>query len=81
MAQCGTYAGYQEHVRYGQPTCDECRSAARAYMREYRSKDAAGGYARSREQMNLRTRALRILGQRHPAELRQIVDDLRGSDG
>ena len=27
VAQCGTRAGYNKHLRLGEPTCNECRAA------------------------------------------------------
>lgn len=34
--ECGTYAGYQRHVRRGEVTCADCRRASAAYMRQFR---------------------------------------------
>lgn len=40
--RCGTPAGYRRHRRAGERTCDPCRAANAAYIREYRAKKAAG---------------------------------------
>ena len=77
MADCGTYAGYVAHVSAGEPTCPPCRRAASDYTRAWRAKNPEA-YAREKEQAKLRDRALRILGQRHPNELRGIMSDLAG---
>lgn len=34
-SECGTDGGYQRHHRLGEPVCDACAVAHRAYMREY----------------------------------------------
>ena len=78
MADCGTYAGYVAHVSAGEHTCPPCRLAAADYMRAWRARRPAEAAARDKAQKALRDRALRILGQRHPNELRGIMSDLAG---
>lgn len=34
-AEHGTNSGYQAHIAYGIPPCDECRAARSAYTRDY----------------------------------------------
>jgi hypothetical protein len=34
----GTYGGYQKHKRTGTVTCEACRAAYLAYMREWRAR-------------------------------------------
>lgn len=34
QAQCGTTSGHARHIRLREPTCEACREAKRAYMRE-----------------------------------------------
>ena len=45
VAQCGTRAGYARHLRQGEPTCEECRSAQTlavlAYKRAREERDSA----------------------------------------
>lgn len=48
-APCGTYGGYQRHLKSGEATCSDCREAARLYRverrrthPEEREKDMAG---------------------------------------
>jgi hypothetical protein len=35
IAQCGTRAGYQRHLDRGEATCDPCKAAHAAAMRDY----------------------------------------------
>lgn len=73
---CGTYGGYQAHKKRGEAACDECRDASRRYMAEYRRKhpevrdaDIAG--------LDARREATRLLIQRHEAEFRQLLKDVK----
>ena len=34
--ECGTRGGYDRHLRAGEATCDECRAAQAAHLREWR---------------------------------------------
>lgn len=36
--QCGTYAGWQRHVRKQQPVCPDCARICREYMRAWRAR-------------------------------------------
>ena len=39
VAQCGTRAGYNKHLRLGEPTCEACRAAQTAAVSRFqRSK-------------------------------------------
>ncbi|MDK8450982.1 hypothetical protein [Corynebacterium mastitidis] len=40
--KCGSVAGYRQHVRKKERTCDECRAAYNAHAREHRAKLASG---------------------------------------
>lgn len=41
VAQCGTRAGYNKHLRLGEATCDDCKKAqSAAVMRIYKAKVA-----------------------------------------
>lgn len=50
--QCGTQAGYRQHSKRGELSCEECRSANREYQREYRA-----GKKRSRKPSAAKKRA------------------------
>jgi hypothetical protein len=39
---CGTYSGYQKHIRNKEETCFPCRSARAEYTRQYRKLRACG---------------------------------------
>ena len=67
---CGTYAGYQRHARRRENACDECKAAARDYMRDFRSRP--GNREREREGNRAATRALWALANRHEAEYRAL---------
>lgn len=41
-AECGSDGGYRRHLRRGEPACDACAVAHRAYMREYMAGRRAG---------------------------------------
>lgn len=41
-AECGSTGGYQRHHRRGEPACDACAMAHRAYMRKYMTVRRAG---------------------------------------
>jgi hypothetical protein len=44
VAQCGTRAGYNRHIKQGTPTCTECKAAQTAgVMRYKREKALANG--------------------------------------
>ena len=40
---CGTVEGYRRHRGAGEVTCDRCKEANAAYMREYRSRPEWSG--------------------------------------
>lgn len=37
---CGTYSGYQKHIRDKEPTCFACRAARAEYARNYRRQQS-----------------------------------------
>ena len=78
MEEHGTPAGYQAHKRRGDQTCEACRRAHRQYMQAWRQENP-DREAQQRAAGRLRNRALAILGQRHAAELAQIIQGLNGS--
>lgn len=79
MAEHGTYAAYIAHTASGSRPCAECRRAASDYQREWRQKSSK--YAAQVARQKVKDRALRILGQRHPTELRTIIAEIGASDG
>lgn len=76
-ALCGTPAGYSRHIRYGQAIDDPCRWAHALTHEIYRMNADEDRRARERDRVALRSRALTILGQRHPAEVLAIVEELK----
>ena len=44
VAQCGTRAGYNRHIKQGEPTCTACKAAQLEGVRKYqREKAMANG--------------------------------------
>jgi hypothetical protein len=70
--KCGTYAGYQRHIYYKEPTCDRCREAQREYMRAYRQRPAARRTVNA--QQAARSRALWRLVDMHPGEFQLLYE-------
>ena len=35
LAPCGTRSAYNRHLRYGEPTCEECRKAHSEHIRNW----------------------------------------------
>jgi hypothetical protein len=70
---CGTYAGYQRHLRRDEPSCQPCRDAAAAYQREWRSDPAHRRAHRSGTRA--RSRALWRLARLYPEVYRSLVAD------
>ena len=40
VAQCGTRAGYNRHLKQGEPTCDDCKAAQSAAVSKWKQKVA-----------------------------------------
>ena len=40
VAQCGTRAGYNRHIKQGTPTCAECRLAQTEGVKKYQREKA-----------------------------------------
>lgn len=66
----GTYKGYQRCVRRDAGSCAECRAAASAYSREYRSRPQVRAAELAREAA--RQRAYSRLARAHPADYRAL---------
>ena len=44
IAECGTRAGYNRHIKQGEPTCAECKAAQNEAVKRYqREKALANG--------------------------------------
>jgi hypothetical protein len=44
VAECGTRAGYNRHIKQGEPTCTACKAAQNAGVKKYqREKAMANG--------------------------------------
>ena len=67
---CGTYAGYQRHVRNGEPTCEPCREKARERMAAYRSDPNVA--AKVKAENAARDRAAWRLVDMHRDDFRRI---------
>lgn len=70
----GTYAGYQKHKVLRIKPCDECREAAREYMRKYRADPSRK--AHERERVRIRSVAASVIVNRHKAEYLDLVAEL-----
>lgn len=71
--QCGTNAAYDRHRRQKEPTCQACRDAHNAYMRDYRNRQPTYAKTRANARMNARYRALAQLGENHPDRLAELI--------
>lgn len=75
LSPCGSYGGYQRHVKASEEPCAECRDANRRYQAEHRNKhperreaDIAGLLAR-------REATKRLIAQ-HRAEFKRLIDEV-----
>lgn len=69
MSEHGTNAGYERHRRTGTPACDPCKAAHSANNRRWRVESAAS--------KRLKTKAARILRERHALEYLTILRELK----
>jgi hypothetical protein len=74
--QCGTYAGYQAHLRRGETTCGPCRKAAAGYSASLRAASPARR-AKDRWWKKTRQKALERLAAEHPARFLHLIDEER----
>ena len=72
VARCGTYAGYQAHLKRGEKACRECLGASAAWRRQYRA-GRADVRAFDKWQRNTYHRALSALARAHPAEFYRLL--------
>lgn len=79
-SHCGSYTGYQSHLKNGTKVCDSCRAEAKRYRRDWRRRNPPAE-ARARHRQYARSRALAQLGKRYPEELEELISiELRRSD-
>lgn len=71
---CGTYAGVQRHNRLGEPVCDDCRTARRDYMREYRRRQGPNA---DKWWNRTRYEALHRLAEEYPVRYAVILAEVR----
>jgi hypothetical protein len=73
--RCGTYAGYQAHIKGTPKTepCSPCRDAARRYANERRKRVEVR--RREMELDNARMRALSRLAAMHPSEYAALYEE------
>ena len=75
----GTYAGYQICKKQVDGACVVCKKANREYMSLWRSKNKET-YALLRSKNNLLSRAKTLLANRHPEELKLIIEELQSEN-
>ncbi len=71
-APCGTYGGYQRHVKAGETACEECLDASRRYMAE-RRRNRPDEYAKDLAGLKATNRATKRLVDRHRDEWKALV--------
>lgn len=69
---CGSYSGYQMHLRHKEVTCPSCRAANTERMRERRETNPRD-YVSDTLNNKIKRRALTQLGLRHPKELKMLL--------
>jgi hypothetical protein len=75
-APCGTYAAVARHRRRKEELDDSCRWINATYMELRRWEQSDAQRKKETAQVARRSKALTILGQRHPEELLQIMETL-----
>ena len=40
VAQCGTRAGYNRHLKLGEPTCQDCKDAQKVAVQQWKREKA-----------------------------------------
>lgn len=77
-APCGTFGGYQRHIKAKEPACDGCAEASRKYMAEYRRKNP-DRHAKDLEGLRAVNRATSRLVDLHRDEWRSLVAEEKAS--
>lgn len=76
-AKCGTYAGYQWHIRYGSETCQPRRDANADYNHTFRQSPEVRNA--QREQSNAYHRAEARLREAHRREFERYYAEELGA--
>lgn len=76
--QCGTVAGYRQHTRRGEKTCEDCRRAHREYMAEYKRSRSDSSRKQTREE---RREADERRGERLLDAAEKVDEATVGADG
>lgn len=72
MAECGTYAGYQQHKKKRTPTCEPCKKANADYNKQRRARGGPSVDAERRYDKAAK-RARQSLIERHRDEFLQLL--------
>jgi hypothetical protein len=68
----GTTGGYQGHIKRGEPICDDCREAQKAWRRAYHAREGEKLKQKQARSAAARNRALSKLAARHPDEYLEL---------
>lgn len=77
-APCGSYGGYQRHVKAGQVPCVECKDANRRYMAE-RRRQRPEEHAKAVAGLRATNRATKRLIDLHRDEWKALVAEEKGA--
>jgi len=72
--ECGTYAGWNQHVKLRESPCEPCREAQRIYMRSWRERQPTK-VAHHREKNAARSAALTRLSREFQGRFAQLYDE------
>jgi DNA-binding LytR/AlgR family response regulator len=75
LSPCGTQGGYVRHVKAREVPCAECREAQRRYMAQYRQR-RPDVRQKDIDQLRARTKATRLLIERHRDEFRALLSEV-----
>jgi hypothetical protein len=77
---CGTYGGYQAHMRRNEPSCDPCKAANTEYHTQRR---AANPEAKKREYRRnaVYSKALWRLAREYPKRFTELVEQFKAEVG
>jgi hypothetical protein len=78
LQPCGTDAGYQRHVKYGEPIDDACRAARNAAQNQRRAKAKSKSTIRDRwtDEQTRAARTVAIAAEGSPADRRLLLEVL-----
>lgn len=72
-SRCGTQAGYQRHLDYGEPTCADCRRANAERSRAIRAERGRSNPKRERRWAAAHSRAVAQLAREYPERYRELL--------